>query len=337
MLVGDYDHKWSASKILVTSDCMMNYYIIYEMKLKPLMNGPMAAGRHIHRKKEKFYIQDKSGLVRPRYKSAETFASAAGREFIRAVTRGGMKDQVKWRDKKEMFIMKSYVEKICKGVYDRFEDEGPPVYVELPFKYVRDRRLFTGFIDEVRKGPVIRDYKSGKKRPKEMTRIYNPQFTLYVVSLGFKCMEDPAFAESLGISPEEAMSWRDDPDFMFKHTDLEYHHMHDDEIIPLERGSMQYEELLKTLKGWEKRIDSGEIYAERGEKCNWCDTKDVCDLILSPRDPSRRMPVQRDLFRELDFLEGLDEPGDTSRVIVKLKKPYTEYIRKHRQVGLRFK
>ncbi|MCL6500585.1 MAG: PD-(D/E)XK nuclease family protein, partial [Candidatus Pacearchaeota archaeon] len=179
---------WNPTKLDKASDCRLMYHLIYVQKVPEILTGPMAVGIRIHEDMEKhFWVRDKqTGLLRPRYKSAEAFANASKAKFDYVARRGTLRGkQIEWKDDKEKYILANDVWDICYKVYETIVNDGPPIAAEYPIEpFQIDGRWFNGRIDEIRIDkttglPLIRDFKTGSRRPGEMKRKYDPQATIY--------------------------------------------------------------------------------------------------------------------------------------------------------------
>ncbi len=300
-----YRFVWNPTNISRAAECLMQFYLISVEKKKPATTADMASGRFIHNAMSRFYVED-NGIRRPKYRSAEAFANAMKAQWVFAARNPGFRNRIEWKSREEPYWLGEHIWKVCRAAYDRYASEGPPEYSEYPIKFRLDGRTYNVRLDEIRKGldgPVIRDLKSGRRKPGRMSLNYDPQFTLYSLAVACECFRKPEFAESIGVDPEEAKRWGGREVFIPDSFELQYYHMIDDEIIPVKkRSDMHYYEITGMIDNWEERINSGLVYPERGYKCDKCVVREPCDQRFLSMDTPARSHVQLDFFRNVPFL-----------------------------------
>ncbi len=232
------------------------YYLIYVKKVPEILTGAMAVGIRIHEELEKsFWVRDKqTGLLRPHYKDAEAFANAAKAKFDYIARRGTLRGKkIEWKDDREKYILSNDVRDICRKVYNTIVSDGPPLAAEYEIKpFQIDGRWFNGRIDEIRidketGAPLIRDFKTGTRRPGEMKKKYDPQATIYCLFLGVACNQDKNIAEKLGITEEEAKQFAGNPIYLSDRIVMQYYFMRENELIPMPRSDIQYKDLCNMI------------------------------------------------------------------------------------------
>lgn len=202
-----------------------------------------------------------------------------------------------WRDKNQKYQIKGALKKICKPLFDYLHEEGPPLFTELPFNFVIGDKKFRGKIDEIRKREdkiVVRDYKSGSPWVGDMKSFFDPQLTLYNVGLCSVAYSNTEVAEKLGLERKIVEKFMGNPDFINPDFIMEFF-MTDalsielgpriktlpPAIVSSYRSENHFSELLSMINGSQKDIDTGNIYPERGRKCDYCDMKIVCEDKLN--------------------------------------------------------
>lgn len=159
---------------------------------------------------------------------------------------------------------------------------------------------FRGFIDEVymeNRKPVIRDYKSGSPWLGEMKIHHDPQLTFYNIGLCARCFNDEKFAKSLGL---ENMRHQFMGNPLYIHPEIRQEFFMIEAlpkieeaknlelkgekidfsvpklILPTKRQDEHFFELVEMINGAEEAVRSGDVYPERGRKCDICDMKKAC-------------------------------------------------------------
>jgi len=227
-------------KIFRARDCLRAFFFEYMEKRKYEWIPHMVRGLVLHdvadkkffykRDKYKDYKLDDNGDPIPKYQSAEKFANAARAKWYRDTKGDIYRDKkIAWEKKQERFFMADDVWQIAYHLYNRKLKEGAPIFSEIPFEFYllqkrgdrKVRRRFTGRIDELRKGQVIRDYKFGRYTPTDIALRNDLQFTIYLLAVGSLCYFDKDFANKFGIHPEVAKKWAGNPIFLSEKIDIE--------------------------------------------------------------------------------------------------------------------
>ena len=198
-----------------------------------------------------------------------------------------------WRDNNDKYQIKNTLPKICKPLFDSLHEEGPPLFTELSFNFVIGDKRFRGKIDEVRKRDgkiVIRDYKSGRPWVGYMKASFDTQLTLYNVGLCSLAHENEEIAEKLGLEKKVVEQYMGNPRFIDPNFIVEFFMIEalsidlgpriktiPPVIVSSYRNDNHFFELIKMINGSQRDIDTGNIYPERGRKCDSCDVRHVCE------------------------------------------------------------
>lgn len=314
---------WTATKIDHGTFCIRKlwYLNIRVPRHVPPATGPQTRGIFLHKFIEKFYKKDKSGIIVPKFKSADAFVNTAVVRWNYIVSRGTIQNkQIKWKDKKEPWILREEIKKICKNIYEKYSQEEPPLFTEVPSDFKFDGRHYRIRIDEIRKGKTLRDIKFSHRTPEEVKLLVDPQFTLYL--LGYMVMghEDREFAKICGVSLEEVEKWMGNPNILSENINLEYCLIRDEgiKIYPTKRNNNHYYDFCNMLQGLEKQIEEEQWkYVKRGRNCAYCDCNELCIKEARLNEPSISPEKGRQLYLFSDV-------------------PRAETVNLHRQLRLRF-
>lgn len=314
--------KWSATRINVANYCRMRYYLNYvdPDKPKPLRLSAYVRGSLLHGLIENFW--DKMGTPeevskkssKKKYCDAESFSSYAQgkwqgiifaddsvKEKYNAYFSQGNSDEAEkikshliyWKNSQEKWTIKSGLKRECIPLFSYLLNEGRPLFSELKFDFVLNNRRFTGRLDEVRKRDgkvIIRDYKSGNPWVGDEKKYFDPQLTMYNVSLCSLCYDDRAFAEKLGLESSLVDKFMGHPMYINPDFQVEFFmidalgidpsnpKIHDipPVIVSSDRKDAHFFEVIKMIEGIEESIRTKNIYPERGRKCDSCDLKSPC-------------------------------------------------------------
>jgi len=241
--------------------------------------------------------RNKKGKItsKKKYSGAEEFVDYAKGKWKSIIMADKLAERkIAWRFEEEPWVILSSAEKICSPLFDIFVKEGPPLYSELPFDFNVGRYRIKGKIDEVRlvEGKIIlRDYKSGKPWVGEMKLKHDPQLTIYNAGLCSLCYCDKTIARHLGVEGnlEKLMAGQtfispciEEQLFMIEALciDSERVRTAPELIHRTTRDDRHFFEVLKMIEGTYKDIEIGNVYPERGKKCDDCDQKHNCDKEL---------------------------------------------------------
>ncbi len=202
-----------------------------------------------------------------------------------------------WAYKSEPYaILNGLLPRLGPPLFETLISRGQPTFSEIPFDFKIDEERFKGRIDEVRlseNGEIqVIDYKSGKPWVGEMKLAHDPQLTLYNAGLCALLKFDPKIRKVLGIECkfEDFMAGQrfispkiKEGFFMIESlaVDPEKVKSMPEVIYETTRTDQNFFELLKMAKSVKKRADDGDVYPERGKKCDTCDMKEACDKQIA--------------------------------------------------------
>lgn len=241
-------NKWNYSRIDTLNYCLRRFYLRYKLHEPSLRLSAYVKGSLLHTAIEKFWDyygteeevekdkndKKKKAKDKKHFFDRETFADywvgqwksiiMADLRMIKKVSEfeksvKGFRDEQKlkrlngeviaWRNEGEKYMIQAIIPSICKPLFDKVIEEGKPLYSELKFDFLLNKRRFDGRIDEVRirqengeRKIVIRDFKSGSPWLGEMKLHYDPQLTFYNMGLCSLCIKDEEFAKKLGLGGE---------------------------------------------------------------------------------------------------------------------------------------
>ena len=221
--------------------------------------------------------------------------------------------KVAWRFPEERWTMKRDLEGVCLNLFPILMEEGPPIFSELAFKFGIPGKIFRGRIDEIRKREliVIRDYKSGKPYMGEMKLKFDPQLTVYNAALKSLIEQNDDIARKLGFDGRNVF-YEDsfiNPDFiqeffmleapfLIKRREQEGKKTSTPFIHQAKRTNEHFLEVINMIDGAQRAVSLGNIYPERGRKCDDCDMKYACEKKI--KDVCKgQFPVKEQL--SLDF------------------------------------
>ena len=269
--------------------CLMRYYLKYVQHEKELELPAFKKGSCLHELVEHFWNR-----LGDKYNNAEGFGKyGRGKFYQKIIMFESSGKKVDWTFKEQKHTMAESVKKVCVSLFDILLNEGPPLYTEIPFEFVAFRRRFIGKIDEIRikNGElIIRDYKSGKSWMGYMKLHHDPQMTMYNVGLNSLCYHDENFAKSVNLpsKKEKNKSFVNDK-IIHEFFMLEAQHVKElakenkkiktipELINRTSRTDDHFYEVIKMIQGGEKRVIEGNIYPERGRKCDDCSMKLACE------------------------------------------------------------
>jgi hypothetical protein len=278
----------------------MRYYLRYIEKESPLRLSAYAKGTLLHDLIENFWkklgiseeVSKKSS--KKKYSNEEGFAKYAQGLWKKAIIASqNSENPIFWQYEAEPWKIFSELKDICTFLYSHLLEEGKPLLSETSFDFMLEGRRFKGRIDEVRlrdEKIVIRDYKSGRPWIGDMKLNNDPQLTFYNVGLCSLCCADEGLAEKLGLKDERRKFMGNpfyvNPEFIEEFFMIEapaFNSRWSRNVKTINQTSRKDEhffELLKMIKGIEKAVNEGEIYPERGRKCDYCDMKYACEKRL---------------------------------------------------------
>ncbi len=299
---------WTATRINAANYCRMQYYLRYIEGEKPLKLSAYVKGSFLHSIIEKFW--EKLGTEEEvakkssgkKYSNAEEFAKySQGLWMKQLIAARHSEEKVVWRYQGEEYAAHSNLPSVCVPLFHFLTNEGPPLFSEIEFDFVAENTRFRGRIDDIRIRDgrvIIRDYKSGRPWLGEMKVSNDPQLTIYNAGLCSLCVSDDEIAGKLGLMEKRAGFMKDFhyifPDFIEQFFMIEAPALNakrdsqgNRKFHPLKtihetrRRDEHFNELLKLIQGIEKAVSDGEIYPERGRKCDDCDLKYACEKRLN--------------------------------------------------------
>jgi len=221
---------------------------------------------------------------------------------------------IAWNYKDEPHITANRIYSASKLFFDHLIEEEPPKYSEKKFDFIlRDVFFpdnpknifdlwFSGYIDEIRIRDgqvVIRDYKSGKPWINRMKVDHDPQLTLYNAGLCSLVLKNDEMAEKLGLLERRKNYFKNnsfidaefEEEFFMVEAPLTSENMvkKDPDVninslpFPLhktKRTNNHFFELMKMIFGTQQTMIDGNIYLERGRKCDFCNVKEACERKL---------------------------------------------------------
>lgn len=287
---------WNPTNIDEATYCRKKWYLIHRLGVKKPITGSMAKGIIIHRAAEYAYKKSpETGRFVLRYHSAEDFANAiAGKKKEKGHGRSGgwwnlivgrgtiQGKKINWKDDVEPWTLREEIWKMCYNLYEIFSKEPAPIYTEYKIPEFEICGLrFNGRIDQLLYGPKIIDIKSGYRVPNEMKLKYDPQFTLYCLAVGCLCHTDKKFAESLGVSEEEAREWGGNPIYLSEKIEMEYLMPLEKKRLQMKRDDIKFYDFIDTIWGLQTDFEEGRVYSERGRLCDYCEINKACDDITN--------------------------------------------------------
>ena len=284
---------WSATKVNIANYCAMRYYLRYVLHQQPLRLSIYVKGSLLHNLIEHFW--DKLGTpeevakksCKKKYFDSESFAKYGRGLWTRIVVADEKaKQKIAWRDKDEKWVIRNDMLNICKPLFNYLYGEERPIFTEMGFDFFVGKERFKGRIDEIQlRGEkiIVRDYKSGYPWVGEMKLKHDPQLTLYNVGVSTLIKSNEKVREVLGVKNlEEFMQGNNfiSPNLEQEFFMIEALKKKKEPIFSSLRIEENFLEVLKMVKGVRKKAESGEIYPERGKKCDICDLKVCCDQEL---------------------------------------------------------
>ena len=339
---------WTASKLEhAVCDRLWFYENLYAGRREIPFNKPIVVGIFLHNMAEKFWVRDmKTGLIKPRYKSNETFVNAIRGRFKHDIINKGeiQEKRIQWKDEEEKWKALGEVINISRKFWDKSIDEYSrgyfPLLIEQPFMFRINGISFKGRIDDIRSDPsgkylfIIRDHKSGRRYPRHMELEYKSQFTLYVLGIGCLVHEDKKFADILGISDEERMKLAGNPTYLDDRINVEYHHMRADMseewIFSTTRGDTHYHDFISMVTDIDERIrrrieGKGVLYPSdfppNRQHCDYCYASGICDAHTKGKMKPHMTLMDNNLDLQLESDGGLVVKDTELKTIRASKKP----------------
>jgi len=309
------DTIWSASRIEELEECELRHFFLHHSGIpkKDLLTfGNYAAGTVFHSFVENFYGPDRKPRIR--YKSPESMGGALRGLWFYSVKEGYYRNQrIGWADesrkgKKEMFEFADWLERLGRIMYEPLMQEEGPVFSEFEFS-VRKRspirvlhddhyHSFSGKIDQIRRGLIVRDFKSSGSDPGEVVLNHDISLTIYALAFCTFAHLDEEFRRKVGVSDEEASRWGGNPIFIDEKVKVEWYSAGSKRIFTTSRSDAHFAGLLEKVDGLERKIkeslETRHFEARVARHCTTCAAKQYCSAYLSSPAP-RTMAVQLEL------------------------------------------
>lgn len=272
---------WSPTRYEVANLCLMKYHFQYISNVKAPLTPELALGIFLHKRKETLF-KGNPGELEIKYKSAESFANAAMGIWKHLIIPKNIIQgkEIQWKFKGHQWALLNDIEELCIKTYNRCANEEPPLFIEYSRKFELNERLFDVRIDEIRKGYLIRDYKTGLSLPEELQIKHFPQFTFYALAFCCFAYQDKEFARICEINEDDRITFGGNPVYISEKINLEYYNVKKDVILPgTHRNNHDYEELTRSINTLESRLEDLEsnIYPYWGRHCKYCQFKVHCD------------------------------------------------------------
>jgi hypothetical protein len=205
-------------------------------------------------------------------------------------------EKIHWAYDSEKWVVMNKLRDLCVPLFKYKIDEPVPEsrFLEEPFSFFVGDRRFKGFVDEIsfidNKIRII-DYKSGNPWVGEMKLKHDPQLTLYAAGLCARIRDDKNFAKQFNLEGkfEDFMQGQS---FISPNIDVGFCMIEalavnpekvrsvPNPVILSNRNDNHFLEVLKMVEGVRQRCIIGDVYPERGKKCDNCDVKYHCDEEL---------------------------------------------------------
>ncbi len=299
-----WKHYYSATQINVANYCTFRYYLRYVLGKQSSRLSAYVKGSLLHSLKEHFWdrlgteeeVFSKSKKFKDKkYFDAESFvkyAEGKWKNIIVADQKSSKK--ISWSYEEEKWTILTKIRPICYPLFNFLFEREKPLFVEFPFDFIVGGRRIKERIDEIRfenNKIVVIDTKSGYPRVGEMKLKHDPQLTVYAAGICAKLREDVNFAQRFDLEGrvEEFMSGAK---YISPNIDVGFFMLEalgvsseKTKIIPSplvfsKREDNHFLEVLKMIDGVKQRCVDGDVYPERGKKCDICDLNHHCDREL---------------------------------------------------------
>lgn len=301
---------WSSSKVNAANYCNMRYFLRYLLGYQEERISPYVKGSHWHNLIE--HIRDRFGeqheikrnkkgtiISKKKYYDAEGFvdyAQGTWQSILKADETA--EEKIAWKYDGEGYVMKSQFKSIGIPLFESLMAEDEPIFIELPFDFKIGKERFKGRIDEVRVTDgtiVVRDYKSGRPWIEYMKLKHDPQLTLYNVGLCTLIRSDPHVRRKIEEKLDKEILMDDfmagngfvSPNMEMQFFMIEALGLDPDKVKtvpePVNRSGRKDEhffEVLNMVQGVRTSVNIGNVYPERGKKCDSCSMKYICDKEL---------------------------------------------------------
>ena len=299
-----WKHYYSATQINVANYCNFRYYLRYILRKEPLRLSAYVKGSLLHSLKQHFWdrlgteeeVLNKSKKFKDKkYSNAESFVKYAEGKWKNIIVADQKSNKkINWNYEEEKWTILSKIRPICYPLFNFLFEREKPLFVEFPFDFIVGERRIKGRIDEIRfenNKIIVIDTKSGYPRVGEMKLKHDPQLTVYAAGICSKLRDDVNFARKFNLEGkvDEFMEGKkyispniDVGFFMLEALGLDPEKVKSipNPLVFSRREDNHLIEVLKMIDGTKKRCAEGDVYPERGKKCDSCDLRYHCDKEL---------------------------------------------------------
>ncbi len=308
--------RWSASSLKLGMDCSLASYYEKVLGLQPTHTlGHLAAGTFLHRRIESFYNKKGKNIGKPVYHSGESFAKASYGLWKHKIIATGEMDhkRIDWRNDKEKYILANQIYDSCIAVYPRYASDEPPLLKERRIKFSFNHRLYSGQIDEIRKGGILRDHKHSdldETLPWNLVRFAaDIQPTIYLLWYTLKAHRSLKFRKFMGISDEDETKLETNPLYLMDRTPFQYHDLKNGTLKEVRRTREDIQKLEAIVDEMNYKIENRKITANTSH-CKNCKFNDRCsNLIEKVLQPDFLVIKQMELFDPDPELEEINTYG----------------------------
>jgi len=290
----DENPFWSPTRLGTMEKCRKAYWFEYVKHLKYMVPSAVAIGKHNHRIAEKMWLADShnSKILVPGYSSysACVNTSVGNWKHFYAST-GKMEGRViDWGD----YDCRGYsprlfgrIAETAGLIYTRGMNEEPRLASEIEIKVEFEGLKIMARIDELRKGLIIRDHKSGGERIGEYFVKNNLQLTLCAMCL-FQALQEPYTLVS-DIYPEHAEINLDrfldvlnvEINDIFPRTEKGVRKSNS-VIYPAKRTEKDFHDVIAMIQSARESLRKRDFHPSR-ENCDYCFYKKDCNSY-NPED-----------------------------------------------------
>ncbi len=268
---------WSPTALKNAASCSLALFYDKVMKLRPTHVAMLAAGDFIHGFIERFYREDGT----PAYADAEKFSNAAvGGWFNYIEHRENKGNPVIWKDKKEKFVFANKIQESCKILYDKYSVEPPPLLIEYEYEFEYNGRFYSGKMDEIREGHVIRDHKHkafGEEKPWTIPQLEaEVQPREYALAYSVSAHYFGWFRDKVKLSDEEREENDKDELSLVEKVTFEYQFLQSGTIIPIKVPRRAVRDIELLIDESELKLQN-RVVAPNRKSCFFCLYKDKCD------------------------------------------------------------
>lgn len=274
--------------------------------------GVYAYGIQIHRMIADFWNVKKERL---KYSSPESAANTFGARWNRIVANGKSQGKrILWSSESQPWQLRERGKRAMSYLHGFYKDRPIPIATEVAFRFFANGHLFEGRIDEINKGPLIRDHKGRFERVPQDQAHTDPQFSLYAIGLLSVAYNDESFAERVGVPFGNHCDFRDYLVCNLEKVLIEIHNFEDDNesqrIVRTKRSVSAFDDLLVFVDNF-LVMDALRTYHHNRLACASCFYRSHCWQNVEVR------PIQLPLL-SLKF-----KPPKTKQRLRRLKLEFT--------------